>query len=84
MNKDIDVEGAELMKEWLKVAVGYIVETRRRMNRPPYMATTSNIKNVLSKSLGNALAQAVKDGWLTERRTLNESAYEFTNDKNRN
>lgn len=81
MSKDIDVEGAELMKSWLETAVSYIVETRRRMNRPPYMATTSNIKNVLSKSLANALEQAVKEGWLTERRTLNESAYEFTNDK---
>ncbi len=78
MSREIGIEGVVLMKEWLDMAVRYIIDTRRGMNRPPYMATASNIKNVLSKSLGAALEQMVKDGVLTERRTLNESAYELT------
>ncbi len=67
----------EPLMEYLAVAVSYIIGTRERMNRPPLMATVSNIRNVLTKDVGRALYEMEKDGLLTKRRTLNEDAYEF-------
>lgn len=72
------------LKEFLAEAVAYIIDTRMNMNRPPYMATESNIKNVLAQNLGKALAELVKDGTFTERQLLNEKAYEFTPPKQTN
>lgn len=74
----MNIERNEIIKEWLAVAIAYIIDTREKMNRPPYMATISNIKNVLAKDVNAALAEMTEEGLLTERRTLNESAYEFT------
>lgn len=68
----------EPLKEFVSIAVAYIIETREKMNRPPYLATMSNIKNVTAQSLDAALAEMTEEGLLTERRTLNEKAYEFT------
>lgn len=66
------------MKEFLSCAVAYIIDTRMKMNRPPFMATAGNIKNVVSQSLERSLSQLVNEGMLTEHVTLNEKAYEFT------
>lgn len=68
----------ELLKEYLVTAIAYIIDTRTSMNRPPYMALMSNIKNVLAQGVDAALAEMTKEGLLTERRTLNEKAFEFT------
>lgn len=77
-------DNIESLKEYLAMVIAYIIDTRREKNRPPYMATASNIKNMLSKSLGAALEQMVKDGVLIECRTLNESAYEINENNNIN
>lgn len=74
----------EPLKEYLAVAVAYIIAVRERMNRPPLMATKSNIKNVLTKDLDLALEEMEKDGLLTRRRTLNEDAFVFTPPKKTN
>lgn len=68
----------EPLKEYLAVVIAYIIDTRISMNRPPMMATITNIKNVLAKGVDAALAEMTKEGLLTERRMLNEKAYEFT------
>lgn len=66
------------MKEYVAMAVAYIIDTRVRMDRPPFMATATNIKNVVAKGLEETIAAMTKDGTLTEHVTLNEKAYEFT------
>ncbi|MEZ3533134.1 MAG: hypothetical protein K1V90_08690 [Muribaculaceae bacterium] len=68
----------EPLKEYLSVAIAYIIATRERMNRPPFMATLSNIRNVLAKDFDAALAEMESEGLITRRRTLNEDAFEFT------
>lgn len=66
------------LKEYLAMVIAYIIDTRTSMNRPPYMALMSNIKNVLAKDVDEALAEMTEEGLLTECRTLNEKAFEFT------
>lgn len=71
-------DNIEPLKEYLAMVIAYIIDTRISMNRPPLMATMTNIKNVLAKGVDAALAEMTKEGLLTERRTLNEKAFEFT------
>ena len=71
-------DNIEPLKEYLSMAIAYIIDTRERMNRPPYMALMSNIKNVLAKGVDAALAEMTEEGLLTEHRTINEKAFEFT------
>lgn len=71
-------DNIEPLKEYLAMVIAYIIDTRISMNRPPLMATMTNIKNVLAKGVDAALAEMTKEGLLTEHRTLNEKAYEFT------
>ena len=66
----------EPMKEFVAMAVGYIIDTRVNMNRPPFLATMTNIRNV-AQSLDSALEQLTKEGVLAERKTLNDRAFEF-------
>lgn len=66
------------LKEFVALAVAYIIDTRERMNRPPFMATDSNIKNVVAKSLEVALAELTKEQVLTEHPFVNGTSYEFT------
>lgn len=68
----------EPLKEFLSVAIAYIIDTRVKRNRPPFFATDSNIRNVVAGSLDRALGEMAKEGLLTERATLNSKAYEFT------
>lgn len=72
------------LKEYLAGVVAYIIDTREKMNRPPLLALRSNIRNVLAQNIDKALAEMVSEGLLTERRTLNEPAYEFTPPKQTN
>lgn len=67
----------EPMKEFVAMAVGYIIDTRVNMNRPPFLATMTNIRNVVAQSLDSALEQLTKEGVLAERKTLNDRAFEF-------
>ncbi len=71
-------DNTEPLKEYLAMVIAYIIDTRTSMNRPPLLATMTNIKNVLAKGVDAALAEMTKEGLLTERRILNEKAYEFT------
>lgn len=66
------------MREYLAMAVAYIIDTRIRLNRPPFMATMANIRNVVAKGLEESIAAMVKDGVFTERVIMNGKAYEFT------
>ena len=74
----------EPLKEYLSTAVAYIIETREGMNRPPFMALKGNIRNVVAKDLDAALAEMCAEGLLTERKTINDVAYEFTPPKKTN
>ena len=67
----------EIMKDLVAQAVAYIIDTRVAMNRPPFLATMTNIKNVMTKGLDSALEALTKEGVLAERKTLNERAFEF-------
>lgn len=71
-------DNIEPLKEYLATAIAYIIDTREKMKRPPYMALTSNIRNVVSKDIDRALGCLVESGLLTEHVMLNEKAYEFT------
>lgn len=66
------------LKEYLGIVVAYIIETRIRMNRPPYMALMSNIRNVVAQGLEASLKELTEEGLFTEHSTLNERAFEFT------
>lgn len=66
------------LKEFVTLAVAYIIKTRERMNRPPFMATDANIKNVVAKSLEVSLSELAKEGILTEHPSVNGTTYEFT------
>lgn len=68
----------EPLKEYLSIVIAYIIDTRVKMNRPPLLATMTNIKNVLAKGVDAALREMTDEGLLTQRQTLNEKAYEFT------
>lgn len=80
--------GAQLdtapLGEFLAMAVAYIIDTRERMNRPPYMATEANIRNVVAQAVERTLEGMVAEGLLIRRRTINGDAYEFTPPKQTN
>lgn len=66
------------LKEYLAVAVAYIIDTRVEKNRPPFMATMANIRNVVARDLEAVLEEMLDEKVLTERRLLNDRAFEFT------
>lgn len=66
------------LTEFVAEAIAYIIDTREKKNRPPFMATESNIKNVMAQCLDRALAGMVGEGVLTVHPGLNEKMYEFT------
>lgn len=63
------------LTQYLTGVVAYIIDTRRRMSRPPFLALESNIRNVVLKDVAAALSIMEGEGVLTAHQTLNEKAY---------
>lgn len=77
-------ENNEPLREYLSMVTAYIIDTRVKMYRPPFMATQSNIKNVMAKNIQETLEEMVRDGLLTIHAGINEPMYEFTPPKKTN
>lgn|GEM_PF-3562601 len=75
MMAQIDIEP---LKEYLAMAIAFIIETKEQQGTAPLHATTQDIMGMLSDNAKRALNEMVTSGLLTFHRTINGVSFEFT------
>ncbi len=75
MMAQIDIEP---LKEYLAMAIAFIIETKEQQGTAPFHATTQDIMGMLSDNAKSALNEMVTSGLLTFHRTINGVSFEFT------